>query len=287
VSRRLARLEQRLGVRLLRRTTRSLVLTDAGTAFYRHARIVLDAVAHAEESVRRTDDSVRGDLRVSLPPMADGSIYALLCEFAAAHPHLRLHLHFSAEQVDLRRDGYDVALRAGSAIEPGLIARTLARMPLIAAASPAYLAAWGVPRTTHELKQHRCLLGFARGALPTTHWPLVSGGQLRVEGALTSNDVIFLCDAAVRSQGIALLPTVIASPRLAEGSLVQVLAGKVGTTSQLAVVYPERELVPASVKAFVAALVAWGTEHFSPVQPPPPTKRKPAPTKPKRNRPKP
>jgi len=69
ISRRLARLEQQLGVRLLRRSTRSLVLTDAGTALYRHARIVLDAVKHAEESVRRNDDAVRGDLRVSVPPM--------------------------------------------------------------------------------------------------------------------------------------------------------------------------------------------------------------------------
>src|SRR3954471_13482129 len=70
ISRRLARLEERLGTRLLRRTTRSLVLTDTGDAFYRHARIALDAVATAEASVRRTDDAIRGDLRVSVPPIA-------------------------------------------------------------------------------------------------------------------------------------------------------------------------------------------------------------------------
>src|SRR5262245_45545239 len=75
IGRRLARLEERLGARLLRRTTRSLALTDAGEAFYRHARIVLDAVKTAEESVRRTDDRVRGDLRVSVPPMMNESLF--------------------------------------------------------------------------------------------------------------------------------------------------------------------------------------------------------------------
>ena len=78
ISRRLARLEARLGARLLRRTTRSLVLTDAGEALYRHARIVLDAVSQAEASVRRTDEAVRGELRVSVPPMMQPAFLALL-----------------------------------------------------------------------------------------------------------------------------------------------------------------------------------------------------------------
>src|SRR5689334_8777524 len=93
LSRRLARLERRLGARLLRRTTRSLVLTDAGEALHRHARIVLDAVAQAESSVRRTDDAVRGDLRVSVPP--DPRFHEIVCEFAAGHPEVRLQIDFS------------------------------------------------------------------------------------------------------------------------------------------------------------------------------------------------
>src|SRR6187399_891368 len=78
ISRRLARLERRLGVRLLRRTTRSLTLTDAGSALYRHARMVLDAVRHAEASVQNTDDAMRGDLRVSVPPFSNMSFYRLV-----------------------------------------------------------------------------------------------------------------------------------------------------------------------------------------------------------------
>src|SRR5688572_20662708 len=112
ISRRLARLEERLGARLLRRTTRSLMLTDAGEALYRHARIVLDAVGHAEASVRRSDDAIRGDLRVSVPPMIHPSFFAFISKFATEHPEVRLHVHISTELVDLRRGGYDVALRA-------------------------------------------------------------------------------------------------------------------------------------------------------------------------------
>src|SRR5688572_13650308 len=124
ISRRLARLEERLGARLLRRTTRSLVLTDAGEALYRHARIVLDAVTHAEQSVRRTDDVIRGDLRVSVPPMLNQSFNEMLSDFAHAHPEVRLQIHFSSQFVDLRQGDYDVALRASSELQPGLVART-------------------------------------------------------------------------------------------------------------------------------------------------------------------
>jgi DNA-binding transcriptional LysR family regulator len=257
VSRRLARLEERLGVRLLRRTTRSLALTDAGDAFYRHARIVLDAVVQAEESVRRADGAVRGTLRVSLPPVADSGLDAALCEFARRYPEVQLHLHFSTRFVDLLRDGYDVALRATSDLEPGLVARTLARSAVVAVASPAYLAARGTPRTEKELRGHSCLLGFARGELPQTHWPLARGGKVQVEGSLVSNEVTVLREAAVRGLGIAVLPLLIVGPLLASGALVRVLPGVVEAESRFSVVYPEREFVPAHVRAFVDTIVAW------------------------------
>src|SRR5688500_18193724 len=114
ISRRLARLEDRHGARLLRRPTRSLALTDVGEALYPHARLVLDAVQQAEASVRRGDGELAGDLRVSLPPIDDDDLFDLLASFAARHPRIRLQVHFATRHVDLRRDGYDVALRAGT-----------------------------------------------------------------------------------------------------------------------------------------------------------------------------
>ncbi|HKO91599.1 MAG TPA: LysR substrate-binding domain-containing protein [Polyangiaceae bacterium] len=262
ISRRLARLEARLGARLLRRTTRSLVLTDAGEALYRHARIVLDAVSQAEASVRRTDEAVRGELRVSVPPMMQRPFLSLLCNFAEQHPEVRLHVHFSTKLVDLQRDGYDVALRASTHLEPGLIARTLMRDRLLAVASPEYLARQGVPRTLRDLKAHRCLMGFARGELPATHWSLADGGQLHLEGSFFSNEVSMLHEAALHGLGIALLPSVILRPSLDSGRLVQVLPGVVEVESHVAAVYPEREFVPPQVRAFLDALVAWGQKEL-------------------------
>src|SRR5258708_9538237 len=151
IGRRLARLEERLGVRLLRRTTRALAVTDAGDAFYRHARIVLDAVEQAEASVRRSDTVVRGTLRIATPPMLDPSFNALVCDFARAYPAVQIHVDASSRYVDLLREGYDVALRAGSALEPGLVARTVARTSAVAVAAPDYLAAHGTPTSVRDL----------------------------------------------------------------------------------------------------------------------------------------
>jgi DNA-binding transcriptional LysR family regulator len=274
ISRRLARLEERLGVRLLRRTTRSLALTDAGDAFYRHARMALDAVTRAEESVRRSGDAVRGTLRVSVPPFQDASFNAMLLDFAERYPDVELSVEFSTHHVDLRRMGYDVALRAGMDIEPGLVARTLAKAPVICAASPAYLAAHGAPKRPQDLRRHRCVVGFARGELPQTHWPLAGGGRIRVEGSFASNDMSVLRDATVRGLGIALLPLMLVGAEVARGDLVQVLAGQVEAESRVAVVYAEREFMPPQVRAFVDTVVAWSAKGFSQrLTPPAPRKR--------------
>jgi len=257
VSRRLARLEERLGARLLRRTTRSLVLTEAGEVFYQQACIALEAVRLAEQSVRKSDDLVRGDLRVSIPPIMDASFHAMLCDFAARHPALRVHVHTSTQHVDILHDGYDVALRASSQIQPGLVARTLLRDPMIAVAAPAYLADHGTPQTQRDLRTHRCLLGFTRGELPQVYWPLISGAKLQVDGAFVSNDIGLLCDAAVRGLGIALLPRGLVAPHLDSGALVQVLADVVGAELQIALVYPERAFLPPKVRALIDAVAAW------------------------------
>ena len=263
ISRRLARLEERLGVRLIRRTTRSLRLTDAGETLYRHAQIVLDAVAQAEESVRRTDDLVRGDLRVSIPPIVSTGFRAMLSNFARRHPSVRLHVHLASRHVDLLREGFDVALRASTELAPGLRARTLAESHMIAVASPAYLASFGVPRTARDLRKHRLLLGFARGDVPQSHWPRVGGGKVHVEGHFFANDVGLLADAAREGLGIALLPEAIVAPLIDSRELVRVLAKVIEGKSTVALVYPEREFLPPQVRAFVDAVAAWAPKELA------------------------
>lgn len=267
ISRRLARLEERLGARLLRRTTRSLVLTDAGEALYRHAGIVLDAVRNAEQSVQRADHHVRGDLRVSVPPLQDHAFFEMLTTFARDFPDVRLHVHFSTAHVDLQRDGFDVALRASSDPSPGLYSRSLARSRLVAVASPAYLAEHGTPRTRRDLAKHHCLMGFARGELPQTQWPIHGGGKLHVEGTFFSNEITLLAHAAANGLGIAVLPLQLVGPLLESGALVHVLAGIVEAESRIAVVYVEREFVPPQVRAFVDRVTEWSKKSLLQVIP--------------------
>lgn len=266
VGRRLARLEERLGVRLLRRTTRSLVLTEVGKAFYQDACVALEAVRLAEQSVRKGDDVLRGDLRVSIPPMMSTSFQAMLCDFAASHPDLRVQVHTSSEHVDILHDGYDVALRASNHLPPGLIARTLMRDPVIAVAAPAYLSVRGTPRTQQDLRAHRCLLGFARGELPQFHWPLASGGKLQFDGAFYSNDIGLLYEAAIRGLGIALLPLGLVARQLHDGGLVQVLPDVIGAEMHIALVYPERAFLPLKVRAFIDAVALWQSREPAPTR---------------------
>lgn len=263
ISRRLARLERRLAVRLLRRTTRSLTLTDAGEAFFRHARLVLDAVSQAEASVRHSDEGIiRGDLRVSVPPITSDSFFRLVLRFAAKYPAVRMQIHFSSQLVDLTRGTYDVALRASAHFPPGLVARPLARDRTIAVASPRYLAEHGTPRKARDLRQHRCLVGFARGEIPESQWPLANGGHVSVDGAFFSNELKVLFGAAMQHQGIAVLPEVLVRDFVSSGRLIHVLAGIIEARSMVAIVYPERELVPPQVRAFADAVVEWAKPNL-------------------------
>lgn len=271
LSRRLARLEETLGVRVLRRTTRRLSVTDAGQSLMEHAATALAAVREAVGSVRRAHGSIRGTLRFSTLPLSSRSLDALVCGFLAEHPDVRLHVSVSTDFVSFGDSAYDVALRAGERLDPGLISRTLLRSPMVALASPEYLRKRGTPTRAADLAQHACILGFGRGVAPNHYWPLVRGGTLRVEGVLATNDVALAGEAVKRNLGVAFLPLLVAQPLLDAGDAVPVLRGVVGGQTQVAVIYPERELLPPVVRAFVEALVRWaktGLAVAAPSRPP-------------------
>lgn len=259
LGRRLARLETRLGTRLLRRTTRSIAITDAGELFYQRAKLVLEAVSQAEASVRAPEGGVSGDLRVSVPPLNTPEFADMLLAFAARHPDVRLHVDFSSRHVDLHREGYDVAIRGSNqAIEPGLIAKVLGRGRLVAVASPAYLKRHGTPSSVRDLPRHRCLMLFARGTHTPTHWPRQGGKPIKVQGALFTNELRLLGQAAVSGAGIAMLPAFLVQPLIDDGSLVVVLPNVLSAESRGYVVFAERELMAPQVRAFVD----WATERI-------------------------
>lgn len=260
VSRQLARLEQRLGVRLLNRTTRSAVLTRAGEALYPRARTLLEEARAAVTAVQRLDDVPRGLLRLSSAPLTSSVLGALVEAFIRSHPEVRVELHTSTRHVDLAAEQIDLALRGGVVRDPGLIARRLFRSDMLAVAAPRYLAEHGRPDAPAELSRHACLRGFVEGARPATAWPLTNGGKVDVDGPLVTNDLPALLGAAVHGLGIALLPRQLVGAELEDGRLVTVLAGIVGIEVSLSLVWLEREFVDPKVRAFVTLASTWAAD---------------------------
>lgn len=250
VSRKLALLEERLGTRLLRRTTRSMQLTDAGRVFHRRAEAALDAVRLAEASVAPNRMTPSGDVFVSIPPMVGGGLPDLLCDFAREHPAIRLHVDVSNRIVDLARERFDVAIRATGRLGPGLTARTLARVSLVGVAAPSYTAREGTPGTVADLREHRCLVGLDAEGRPQTHWTI--GKKRRaVAGVAYSNDPHLVLRWALRGLGIALLPSTLVANHLTRGELVPILPGILRTDGAVSLVMPERKLLPPAVRTFV------------------------------------
>jgi len=250
ISRRLARLEERLATRLIRRTTRQLALTDAGRELDPHARRIVEAVQQAAKSLQLADGAPRGLLRVSAPPGPAGLFDDVLVEFMARYPHVQLEVERSTRQVDLVAGGFDVALRATSHLHPGLVARRLATVSVGVVAAPSYLARQGTPRDPADLADHAALVGYDRGERPSTHWPLLDGGSVRVNARMASNDLGLLGRAAAAGEGLALLPAPLCAAAIADGSLRPILP-MVGALSQLALVYAEKAHLAPAVRAFV------------------------------------
>lgn len=256
LSRQLSRLETRLGVRLLHRSTRRLVPTAAGDALFPRAqRLVAEADA-AIEAVRRHDDVPRGLLRVSVPPVAGPWFADLIVSFLGRWPEVQVEVVADARHVDLVREGFDVAIRGGVVRDPSLVARRLLRAESVVVASPAYVAARGAPRTPEELVQHEAILAPGEGGRGETHWACFGGGAAPVRGRLVTNDIFLRLGAARDGLGLALLPRLMIAEELARGELVPVLEGQVGFDGVLAVVHVERAFVDPKVRAFVDHVVA-------------------------------
>lgn len=257
LGRRLSRLEERLAVRLLHRTTRRIAPSQAGVALYERARrIVADGQA-AAEAVRRLDGVPRGRLRITVPPSdASGEFAEMLRTFAVTYPAVEIELLATARHVDLVAEGFDVALRAGTVHDPSLVTRSLMHSLLQVVATPNYLEARGTPKRPEDLASHECIRGFDTESRPVRSWPLRAGGTVPVHGRMAANELSVIAGFAFGGFGLALLPEIVTRSALAKGALVPVLP-EVGARSQVAIVFPERELLDPKVRAFVEHVVAF------------------------------
>jgi len=262
VSRRVAALEERLGVQLLARTTRRLSLTDSGRSFYEHCARILADLEEAESAVAQLHGDLRGRLRVALPlsfglrHMADP-----IAEFGRRHPKISFDLDLNDRRVDLVEEGMDLAVRIGRLPDSTLIARKLFDARTVVCASPGYLEAHGVPETPEDLRDHVCLVysnlsdpyrWVYTGADGTRH-----SVDIRHRMTISSGD--FLCEAASRDLGIVLQPTFIAHERVRSGRLVPILTDYRWPVTPAYAVYPPTRHLSYRVREFIDFLVG----HFA------------------------
>lgn len=278
VSVQVSRLEQRLGVRLLERTTRRVRLSDEGRLYFEQVRGALEAMAEAEGVVAAHGGEARGRLRIAAPHgLGEAVLGRVLGRYAQEHPHVEVEIELGAGHVDPLRDGFDVVIQVDPAASSSLVARKLgrpAKYRLVASAE--YLARRGTPAHPRDLAQHACLVMGARGEPTTWRFACGSSRPAIVHRHATANSWALVRDLAVSGCGIARLPDYLAAPAISEGRVVPVLEGYCPATEQLYAVYPRSQHVPVRLRSFVAALRQF-LAVWPGCLPPPPSARAAAP----------
>ena len=256
VSKQVKSLEERLGVRLLNRTTRRVALTDGGRAFRERVEAIAQEIAEAEAAVTELQVRPRGVLRVGAP-MDFGRIHLTrpIATFMAAQPELALEIELSDRFVDILGEGLDVVVRIGALGDSSLVVRRLAPCRRVICASPAYLDAHGRPESVEALSGHR-RIGYAYET--ERSWRFESArGPVRVGVPIghRSNNGDVTRELLLAGLGIALLPTFLVADELRAGRLETILADRLSSEIPIYAVYPHRKHLSAKVRAFVDHLV--------------------------------
>lgn len=254
VSRKLSRLEDRLGVRMLNRTTRSLKLTEEGSRFYERCVRILAEVDDAETEATSGRDTATGILKVT-SSFAFGCrwLTPLLQAFQAAHPRLHVHLDADDGLVNIVDGGYDLAVRFGSLSDSSLIARQLASNRRIICASPDYLNKRGRPEEMDDLLRHEVV---AFGDPPNTHWTFADGRSINVKGTLSANNGELAHRWALEGAGLILKSIWDVEDDIASGKLEVVLSHLKLPSVPIHAVYPHNRLAAAKVRLCVEFLAA-------------------------------
>ncbi len=265
VSRRLSRLEDRLGTRLIARTTRRLALTEAGRTFYERARRLVEETAEAEASAMATAADLKGRLRIAAP-MSFGQLHLAPAagRFLAEYPEVEIDVDLNDRFVDLVGEGYALAIRIGQLKDSSLVTRKLAPSRMVLCASPAYIARRGRPKTPSDLARHDCLLYANRTTGDA--WRFRSGGRTttpQIRARIVANNGDFLARAAIDGLGIALLPSFIVFEALEKGALEAIPCGEPIDDSTIHAVLPAGRDPPRLVRRFVDFLAeTFGPEPY-------------------------
>ena len=258
VSKYVSRLEERLGARLMHRTTRRLSLTEAGAALFEASRGAIERIEEAEAAVAQFQSAPKGRLRISAP-MSFGILHlgSAVAEFSRAFPEVTIDLKLDDRFVNLIEENVDVAVRIGALTDSSLVARRIAKAQAVACAAPAYLEARGEPETPEDLAGHDCLLYSYLSTANVWRFQGPDGRDIpvAVSGPLRVNNGILLADAAAAGRGIVMGPSFYVAPRIRAGELRRILKAYRLPELGIHAVYPQRDFVPPKVRAFVDFLI--------------------------------
>lgn len=253
ISRRLDALEQRLGVKLLQRTTRKLALTNEGAAFLEDCQRILADLEAAESMVSERSRHASGILTISAPAgFGRQHVAPLIPSFLSQHQNLKLTLSLNDRVVDLIGEGVDVAIRIAALSDSNLIGAKLADNKRVVVASPTYLKKHGTPKTLDELSKHNCLAFSTDGS--QRGWTFRQNGKnvtLKVEGNMVCNDGAVLHDWALAGKGLAWRSMWEVGTEIESGKLVTVLDDYTAPGNDIYAIFAQRQHLPLRIRAFV------------------------------------
>jgi DNA-binding transcriptional LysR family regulator len=267
VTKHIASLEARLGIKLFHRTTRRLSITEAGRSYLESSERILSDMEAADAAVASERVEPRGLLRVNVPVVfGTRQIAPLLADFTERYPNVTIELGLNDRLVDLAEEGWDLAIRIGKLRDSSMVARRLAPSRMVVCAAPSYLARHGTPRSVGDLASHNCLGYTLSQQASAAEWLFGKQGEIRVQvkGNLRANNGDALRAATLAGLGVARQPTFIVADDLRAGTLVALALDQpeIQTSAVHAVYLPDRR-PPAKVRAFIDFLAA----SFSPEPP--------------------
>ncbi|SEB84144.1 LysR family transcriptional regulator [Rhodobacter sp. 24-YEA-8] len=262
VGKAVARLEQRLDVRLFHRNTRNMTLTEEGRRFLERCRRIFEEVEAAEAELAQLSRTPKGRLRVSMP-LVGMLLTPVMAEFMRAWPEVQLELDFNDRLVDIIEEGFDAVIRTGTPSDSRLMARNLGRFRMHIVAAPDYLAQHGTPQRPEDLEVHHCLHQRSPNTGKIRSWPLAptdGARKLVLPERMSASAVDPLIELAVRGFGIACLPPFAIRRELAEGLLVPILTPWIEGMDQFHVLWPASRKVTPKLRAFIDFMA----EHLRP-----------------------
>ncbi len=256
ISKQISGLEERLGVRLLNRTTRSVSPTEAGILFHKHCENILESIDEAEKVVTDFDIAPRGRLRITcMSNFGRRELARILVDFSKEYPDISYELHISDRPIDIVKEGFDFAIRLGSQEDSRLIAKPIAEQRIAVCASKAYLEKWGEPQKLEDLNNHRMLV-VANAEYARSNWLRQFEKEhnftfSNVERNLTVNDIDLVHEACLAGMGIAALPTYIADRQIKSGELVQLFTDVDIPIRTITAVFPQNRYLANKSRAFL------------------------------------